>query len=213
MDDVKELRQPKGIETREVGGISPGVVVQEIGSARLMTVRAQDEQGVMCDWFDEDGHHQEGTFAYGALRVVRGRGEREFIPTDPLPVEQRIATTLDEGLVEAIACVCHEANRAYCAVVMGDDSQKPWLDAPAWQREGSRNGVRGILAGDIRHPMDAHVAWMKEKVEQGWVYGETKDAEAKTHPCIVEYDALPQLQRYKDHLFFAIVQALSKDIG
>jgi hypothetical protein len=30
----------------------------------------------------------------------------------------------------------------------------------------------------------------EEKVKDGWVYGEVKDVEAKTHPCIVPFDAL-----------------------
>lgn len=51
---------------------------------------------------------------------------------------------------------------------------------------------------------------MKEKVDAGWVFGEIKDADAKTHPCIVPYDELPEFQKKKDHLFIAIVKALSQ---
>lgn len=39
------------------------------------------------------------------------------------------------------------------------------------------------------------------------MYGEVKDAEKKTHPCIMSYDALPPEQRTKDHLFGAAVRA------
>jgi len=53
-----------------------------------------------------------------------------------------------------------------------------------------------------------HNSWMKEKVEAGWVYGETKDAGAKTHPCIVPFDQLPKFQQQKDSLFCAIVDSL-----
>lgn len=49
---------------------------------------------------------------------------------------------------------------------------------------------------------------MKEKVDAGWVYGKVKDAEAKTHPCIVKFEDLPEFQQKKDALFCAIVDAL-----
>ena len=42
----------------------------------------------------------------------------------------------------------------------------------------------------------------------GWVYGEHKDEQRKTHPCIVPYDELPAAQRAKDALFLANVRAL-----
>jgi hypothetical protein len=41
------------------------------------------------------------------------------------------------------------------------------------------------------------------------VYGEVKDAEKKTHPCIVPYKDLPPEQQAKDHLFKAVVSALA----
>ena len=40
----------------------------------------------------------------------------------------------------SIAVVCHEANRAWCAV-NADDSQKPWNEAKEWQRESAVKGV------------------------------------------------------------------------
>jgi hypothetical protein len=49
---------------------------------------------------------------------------------------------------------------------------------------------------------------MKEKVDLGWVYGEVKDAEKKTHPCILPYDELPLQQRTKDYLFKQVVDSL-----
>jgi hypothetical protein len=45
---------------------------------------------------------------------------------------------------------------------------------------------------------------MKDKVEAGWVYGDEKNPEAKTHPCIVEYHQLPEFQKFKDEIFRAI---------
>ncbi|XUM24954.1 RyR domain-containing protein [Bradyrhizobium oligotrophicum S58] len=49
---------------------------------------------------------------------------------------------------------------------------------------------------------------MADKLRAGWVHGEVKDADAKTHPCIVPFDQLPRVQQAKDKLFRAVVAAL-----
>jgi hypothetical protein len=54
----------------------------------------------------------------------------------------------------------------------------------------------------------SHESWMKQKVEDGWVHGDVKDAGAKTHPCIVPFDQLPREQQAKDFIFRAVVHAL-----
>lgn len=35
---------------------------------------------------------------------------------------------------------------------------------------------------------------MANKIADGWKYGEAKDPEAKTHPCLVPFDKLPEFQ-------------------
>ena len=109
--------------------------------------------------------------------------------------------------VEMIAKVCHEANKAYCET-HGDTSQPSWDDAPDWQIESAKNGVDFKLQNPDVSPRDSHESWMKEKQETGWVYGEVKDPEKKTHPCMVDYAELPEFQRKKDLLFISIVNAL-----
>lgn len=109
--------------------------------------------------------------------------------------------------VDIIARVAHEANRAYCAAC-GDDSQKSWDEAADWQQESARNGVRGIIDGRIVAPQQSHESWMDEKLAQGWRFGQVKDEHAKTHPCLVPYDKLPEFQKVKDALFFGVVRAL-----
>lgn len=110
-------------------------------------------------------------------------------------------------VLEAIARVCHEANRAYC-VAIGDTSQVAWDDAPKWQRESALNGVRRVLDFPTVSPAQLHANWWEEKKRDGWVYGEVKDVEKKTHPCCIPYDQLPPEQQRKDKLFRAIVDAL-----
>lgn len=110
-------------------------------------------------------------------------------------------------LIIAIAMACHQANKVWCEI-NGDASQKDWHQAEEWQRESAIKGVEFRLANPDAGKDTQHNAWMKDKVDAGWVYGEVKDAEAKTHPCIVPFEQLPEFQQKKDALFCAIVDAL-----
>jgi hypothetical protein len=107
-----------------------------------------------------------------------------------------------------IAQICHEANRVVCQA-NGDDSQSHWEDAPQWQQESSIQGVLFAQGNPDLTPEDQHNAWSLAKTDAGWVRGDVKDIEAKTHPCIVPYGELPEFQRLKDVLFRAIVLASS----
>ena len=115
---------------------------------------------------------------------------------------------MNEVPLDVIAHVCHEANRAWCRA-NGDLSQKSWDEAEQWQKESAINGVLFRLNNPNSGNDAQHNAWMAEKIAQGWIYGETKDADAKTHPCLVSYEDLPFIQKKKDALFIAIVEALT----
>ncbi len=106
-----------------------------------------------------------------------------------------------------VARVCHEANRAYC-LALGDESQPSWDDAPEWQIQSAVNGVRYHAENPESGPENSHESWLAEKEVDGWVYGEVKDPDAKTHPCMVPFSELPQEQQLKDVLFLSIVRAL-----
>jgi hypothetical protein len=112
---------------------------------------------------------------------------------------------------EIIARICHQTNKAWCEA-NGDFTQKDWENAEQWQRDSAIKGVEFRIQNPDSGPDAQHNAWMKEKTEQGWIFGETKDAEAKTHPCIIPYEQLPEFQRKKDALFCAIVDALKFEI-
>lgn len=103
-----------------------------------------------------------------------------------------------------LARICHEANRAYCAI-LGDNTQVPWSDAPEWQQVSAIKGVEFHLAQPNRHPSESHESWLAEKQATGWKYGPVKDAAKKEHPCFVPYEELPPEQRVKDQLFIAVV--------
>jgi hypothetical protein len=108
---------------------------------------------------------------------------------------------------EGVARICHEVNRAYCEA-LGDHSQPSWEDAPEWQRDSAVAGVRFHMSNPEAGPEASHESWLSQKVVDGWEYGEVKDVEKKTHPCIVDFTKLPREQQAKDYIFRAVVHAM-----
>lgn len=125
-------------------------------------------------------------------------------------MSKNIKEIFDKAAIDNIARVCHEANRAYC-VTIRDNSQMPWEEAPVWQRESARMGVDLHLMGDFG-PEASHISWMKQKLEEGWKYGPTKNPEKKEHPCLVDFKDLSLEQQLKDHLFRGIVHSFKNAI-
>ncbi len=111
---------------------------------------------------------------------------------------------IDDGAIMTIAQLAHEANRAYC-VSIDDDSQQAWEDAPDWQKTSAIDGVRKLIMDRTTTARHSHESWMAHKRADGWSYGEVKDPEAKTHPCFVPYDELPEEQKVKDHIFRSVI--------
>lgn len=107
---------------------------------------------------------------------------------------------------EQVARIAHEVNRQWC-IYTGDDSQPTWEDAPEWQRKSAINGVRFHRENPDAGDNASHNSWMQEKLQDGWKYGEVKDPDIKTHPCIMPFEELPMQQQFKDRLFRTIVHA------
>ena len=108
-----------------------------------------------------------------------------------------------------IAQVAHEINKEYCLAI-GDSSQLPWDEAPAWQKESAVLGVMFHVENPNAGPDASHNSWMKQKIDTGWKYGKVKDADKKEHPCIVPFEDLPMQQQFKDYLFRQVVHSLKK---
>ena len=89
-----------------------------------------------------------------------------------------------------------------------DFSQPTWDAAPIWQKESALAGAQAIADGKVTSPEGSHEGWMRHKEADGWVYGDVKDPEKKTHPCMVPYDQLPPEQRVKDTFFWGAVRSV-----
>ena len=111
--------------------------------------------------------------------------------------------------IDTIARACHEANRAWC-LYHDDASQVAYDDAPENIKDSARAGVKMALTAT---PEEQHEAWCDFKRGDGWVYGEVKDATAKTHPCLVPYADLPPEQKAKDHVYIGVVKSFAAAFG
>jgi cytochrome c1 len=109
--------------------------------------------------------------------------------------------------IEEIAKVCHEVNKAYCEA-LGDNSQTSWENAPQWQKDSAILGVKFHIENPNAGADSIHNSWMKQKIDDGWIYGPIKDADKKQHPCIIPFEMLPNEQKAKDYLFKQVVYSL-----
>ena len=45
---------------------------------------------------------------------------------------------------------------------------------------------------------NVHEVWSEKRIGQGWTYGEQRDDDRKTHPCLVPYEELPEEEKEYD---------------
>ena len=53
-------------------------------------------------------------------------------------------------------------------------------------------------------PKELHEDWVIAYTKMGWVFGEKRDTKEKTHPDMVPYECLGQLEKDKDEVFIAL---------
>ena len=45
---------------------------------------------------------------------------------------------------------------------------------------------------------NVHDVWSEARIQQGWTYGEQRNDELKTHPCLIPYEELPESEKEYD---------------
>lgn len=45
---------------------------------------------------------------------------------------------------------------------------------------------------------NVHQVWAESRISQGWHYGSQRNDVEKTHPCLVPYDELPEVEKEYD---------------
>ena len=83
----------------------------------------------------------------------------------------------------------------------------PWEDREGDFRKQFLNVIdRQMGPSRSASPEELHGSWMQAYLDRGWVYGEKYDAEGRTHPDLVPYQDLGQLERDKDAVFIALCE-------
>lgn len=88
----------------------------------------------------------------------------------------------------------------------------PIIPVPWDEREQSfRSQFLDVIerqCGELRSksPEELHGGWMQAYFAMGWVYGEEYSRENKTHPDLVPYAELGQLERDKDAVFVVLCE-------
>jgi hypothetical protein len=109
--------------------------------------------------------------------------------------------------ITKIARVMHETMRAWQAA----NSQKPappWGRAPQWMKDASIASVIWRTENPNASISAQHDQWMAQKKADGWKHGRVKSATKKTHPLLVPYGQLSEVERRKDALVNAVIDAL-----
>jgi hypothetical protein len=105
-----------------------------------------------------------------------------------------------------ICKVVDAANRMLCSIL----GEQVSFEYDTWSEQTKTNMAKSVATAITGgSPEDSHNAWMKSRLEEGWVYGKVKDVATKTSPCLVPYDELPIEQKVKDDLFINICKALA----
>lgn len=45
---------------------------------------------------------------------------------------------------------------------------------------------------------NVHDVWAKSRIDEGWTFGNERNDEKKTHPCLVPYNQLPEIEKDYD---------------
>ena len=105
------------------------------------------------------------------------------------------------------AAFVYEAARIAALAAGAPVIPKPWAD----REEPFRKQFFDVINRQCgphrsKSPEELHGSWMQSYLSMGWIYGEKYDAEEKTHPDLVPYDQLPELERDKDAVFVALCE-------
>jgi RyR domain-containing protein len=83
----------------------------------------------------------------------------------------------------------------------------PWIERePAFRAQFLEVIERQCGPDRSTSPEELHGDWVAAYEEMGWYYGAMYDPVSKTHPDMVPYDQLGQLEQDKDSVFVALTE-------
>lgn len=148
-----------------------------------------------------DALRDDGKAPGSVMQLAEENTLAEKLTEPETDVTERDVVAPDPDAVLLCARICHSVIQA-----LNDGRNEftvPWDQS----RESTCAGVEALIADPALTPAQQHEKWLAYRAAEGWVYGASKDAKAKTHPCMVPYELLPSVQREKDVIFQAIVRS------
>ena len=114
---------------------------------------------------------------------------------------------IKQSLIKRRAIFIYDAARLAAIAANAPVVPVPWKE----REEAFRTQFLEVIerqSGPLRSrsPEELHGGWMQAYIEMGWIYGEQYDREKKTHPDLVPYIDLGQLERDKDSVFIALCE-------
>lgn len=106
---------------------------------------------------------------------------------------------------EQVAKNGYEVCRAF-EVSNGVINNTDWNKLDSTRKESLVRAVSMLKKNRRAQASSVHNFWIDNMIDKGWSYGKVYDAEAKTHPDMIDYRSLPPLHRAKDKLFLQTVR-------
>lgn len=112
-----------------------------------------------------------------------------------------------KNLTERRACFVYDSARFAAQASKAPIIPVPWNE----REEPFKAQFREVIERQCgeqrsRSPEELHGSWMQAYLTMGWIYGPKYDREQKTHPDLVPYADLGQLERDKDAVFVALCE-------
>ena len=72
--------------------------------------------------------------------------------------------------------------------------------------ESLMKGTAFVLENPLTTAEENHKLWMRGKEEQGYIYGDVLDIEKKTHPSMIPFEELSEIEKRKDEMDILMVK-------
>ena len=159
------------------------------------------------EWFDRFGRHHEAQ-GHELVRLSKRKNGIWKIDGENIAPEEFLNNRKKRKQMKInleIAKICHQVNRDYC---INEQLEAPpkWDDLPEYVQESIVAGVAEVIADPKVTPTQIHQMWCDYKEKEGWKYALNKDLELKTHPNLVPFKDLDDLEKRKDVLFIRTVK-------
>lgn len=102
-----------------------------------------------------------------------------------------------------IAQECHTKNNELM-MMNGEEQNGNWDSLDRHTKFINLKSVIKALENPDLTAKDMHDEWMNNKIADGWKFGDVKDPELKTHPLIIDYDLMKDVDKMKDQIFIDV---------